>query len=379
MRGLDDAVVAGTFRAAEGSFDVQDFLDDDGVLALDASGQPSATGVRAADLYVHVPASVADAPAGSVPVLLFGHGIFSEPANYLDDADDPSAVVALADELGAIVVGTTWRGLSWDDRVVAIEVAGDFGRIPRITDRLVQAQVDIHTLAAMLHLGDLLDDPVFTGSAGQSLPMRGRLVYYGISLGGIEGAVFVASGAPVEAAVLHVGGSMWSTMLERSSNWTTFEGVLVPAIEDPGDRQRLYALSQLFWDPVDPLAWAGTLDRRPVLLQESVGDEQVPNLTTQALARSADLVFAQPGAGEVAGLASATMPLPAGSRAYVRYDPEVGEPADVNRPAPVSGAHYLPRVWRGHRAAVVDFLGVGTEGSVRHHCGDAACTASNPG
>ena len=214
--------------------------------------------------------------------------------------------------------------MSWDDRIIAIEVAGDFGRIPEITDALVQAQVNVHTLARMVREGDLLDDPVFLGTEGQSLPLRGRLVYYGISLGGIEGAVFAASGGPVEAAVLHVGGSMWSTMLERSSNWTTFETVLLPAVPEPADRQRLYAISQLFWDPVDPVAWAGELVDKPVLLQEAVGDEQVPNLTTQALARSAALPHAQPSIGEVYGLESVTMPLPPGSRAYVRYDPRSG-------------------------------------------------------
>ncbi len=66
----------------------------------------------------------------------------------------------------------------------------------------------------------------------------------------------MAQDPPVDAAVLHVGGSAWSTMLERSSNWPTFEMVMQDSVPDPADRQLLYSVSQLFWDPADPLLYA---------------------------------------------------------------------------------------------------------------------------
>ncbi|MCA9489195.1 MAG: hypothetical protein KC621_04715 [Myxococcales bacterium] len=372
-----DRVVPRTWRAAVGTYRVQDFLVGDRSLQLDATGRPSVVGETDAYLYVHVPDSVKDAPAGTVPVLVFGHGIFSEPEAYLDENDDPSGVVQLADELGAIVVATMWRGLCAPDRMVPITVAGDFSQISQLTDMLVQGQVNVRTLLEEVRTGDLVDDPVFTGASGQSLVDRDHVVYYGISLGGIEGAVLLAQDPPIDAGALHVGGSMWSTMLERSSDWLAFEILMRVSVPDPSDRQVLYALSQLWWDPVDPIAWTPELAPTPFLLQESIGDEQVANLTTEALARSVGLPLLAPEVRVPWGMSTGRGPLP--ERALVQFDPEVPLPTEANRPADVTGAHEAPRTWDGARAQVVDYLTEATSQIVVHHCGEQPCSASNPG
>ncbi|NCG20864.1 MAG: hypothetical protein GWP91_17790, partial [Rhodobacterales bacterium] len=113
----DDSLPPHVWRSAEGTYQVTNFLVDDLNLDLQADGTVLSTGTAEAELFVIVPSSVADAPAGTVPVLVFGHGIFSSPALYLDLNDDPSDVLALADNLGAIVVATTWRGLTLGDSV----------------------------------------------------------------------------------------------------------------------------------------------------------------------------------------------------------------------------------------------------------------------
>ncbi len=369
-----------TYRAAEGALTVSDLLVDDLWLNLDDAGGVSPTGEVGAHLYVHIPESVRDAPAGTVPVMIFGHGIFSEPSAYLDDQNDDNGVIRLADELGVILIATRWRGLTTPDIAGALAVANDFGRLPSLPDRLIQGQVNTRALATLALDGALYDHPVFEGESGQSLPQRGRLVYYGISLGGIEGAVFVSGGAPVSAAVLHVGGGTWSTMLERSSNWPIFEGLLVEVVEDPWDRQVLFALSQMWWDPADPMASAGLLTAGPpVLLQESLGDEQVPNLTTRALARAAGLPQQAPSVETVWGLESILAPTRPGQSAYMQYDPERPLPPDTNQPAPVTEAHTIPRVWAEHRATVGAFVALYTEGSLISACDEEPCSASNSG
>ena len=372
-------LVAGptTWRAVEGTFRVTDFLVDDRTLDLSADGSVVPTGEADAEIYVHIPTSVRDAAAGSVPVLVLGHGIFSEPSNYLDDASDPSGVLALAEAGGFIVVGTLWRGLTWDDRLGAIEVAGDFGQLPVISDRLVQGQVNVRTLVDLVREGGLGDDPALRGAQGQSLVDPDAVYYYGISLGGIEGAVFLAQDPPVRAGVLHVGGAMWATMLERSSNWPVFELLLTAAVPDSNDRQLLYAWSQLFWDVADPISYTASLAETPFLLQESIGDEQVPNLTTEALARSVGLPVLGPAVAPPFGLTVVDGPLVGPTSALVQFDPEVPLPAEVNRPAPVTGAHDLPRRWAGTRAQILDYLLAGR--TVVHHCGDAPCSDSNQG
>ncbi len=371
-------IVAGplTWRAAEGTFTATDFLVDDEKLdLLDGTSQP--TGEVEADLYVHIPTSVKDAPAGAVPILIFGHGIFGEPSNYLDEADDPSDLLALADEGGFIVVATTWRGLTADDRVGALEVAGDFGQLPLVSDRLVQGQVNTRTLLDLVSSGELLGDDVFRGASGQLLGDPSHVAYYGISLGAIQGMVFVAQEPAIDAAVLHVGGGVWSTMLERSSNWPLFELLLTNVATDPGDRQQLYAFSQLLWDAADPVGWVPELQGATFLLQESIGDEQVPNLTTEIIARSTGLPLLSPAVTAPFGIASTAAPLPSDSRALVQFDPQVGLPADGNRPAEFSGAHAGPRLWLGTRHQTLDYLLGGRV--VVHHCGESACSASNQG
>lgn len=366
-----DAVPPRTWIQAEGSFTTRSWLVDDRQLELATDGTASPQGDVEADLFVFIPESVRDAAPGTVPVWLFGHGIFSHPANYLALDDDPSGVIATADAAGAIVVGTTWRGLTRDDLTVALQVGGDFGRIPELTDKLAQGVANTAALARILAAGDFLSDPIFEGKPDPSL-----LRYYGISLGGIEGATLFAVDDTLEHGVFHVGGASWSTMLERSSNWTQFERLMSGPIPSPGDRQVLYAASQLFWDTADPALHTDALRTRSVLWQGSVGDEQVPNLTTDLVAGAVGATLLAPTPRTPGGQTAATGPLSGPAVSW--FDPQVGTPPLENRPAEVTRAHSIPRLWAGQQAQTLRFLDPADPGVVIHPCGDAPCTADNP-
>lgn len=377
VREGDDAD-DGAYRSVRGTLTVTGVLDEEGRLALDpVTGQVQRTGTWQTELAIHIPDGVQEADAGTVPVALFGHGIFNSPRRYFDGSAGP-AVPTIAERGGVILVGVPWRGLARADLALASEVAGDIGQLPRLTGALVQSQVAARQLAEALRDGDLLDEPVFEGVSGQSLPRRDRLGYFGISLGGIQGALFVGLGAPVDAAVLHVPGAMWSTMLERSSNFSLLETPLVRRVPDAAERQQLYAWTQLHWDRADPLLAAATwpADAPPVLLQEALHDEQVPNLTTRALARTLGLPAVGPMTDPPFGLDSAAAPTPAGTSAFVQHDPQTAPPPDANRPAPVTEAHDLPRDFPGVQAQVLRFL---QDAVVVHPCGDAPCTPRNAG
>lgn len=377
-RDAGDSLAPYAWRVWQGTYTTQQFLRDDRSLDLSIDGSVSPLGDVNAELYVHIPESVADAEPGSVPIMVFGHGIFSQPSLYLDTPDDKSGVNQLAEEGGFIVIASTWRGLTTRDSADALLVANDFGRISELTDRLVQAQANARALVELARDPEFLADPVFAGTHGQSLAAPDQVVYYGISLGSIQGAVLLAGGAPLDAAALHVGGGGWSTMLERSSNWSTFELVLGDRITDPTSRQVAYAVSQLWWDAVDPLSYAEELSKRDMLYQVALGDEQVPNFTSEAFARSVALPSLSP-APSVADLAPVVGPLAAPSRAYVQFDPELAHPAAANRPAPTTGAHDAPRRWSGARAQINHYLRPETRGEIVHFCGEAICAASNLG
>jgi len=200
-------------------------------------------------------------------------------------------------------------------------------------------------------------------------------VYYGISLGGIEGAVSLAADPPYDAVVLHVGGASWSTMLERSSNWPLFEALVEATIEDPWQRQVSYAASQLYWDMADPMSFVDDLSDADFLLQEAIGDEQVPNLTTELLARSIGLPLLTPSATQPFAVQAETAPLQ--GRALAQFDPETALPAMENRPAAVTHAHTEPRLWATTQAQTLHYLDPTDPGEVIHPCGSSPCTASN--
>ncbi|TVQ94573.1 MAG: hypothetical protein EA397_01415 [Deltaproteobacteria bacterium] len=374
---VDDQADGDGWRTAIGRFTVPSVLDEEGYLRLEPDGSVTSEGEVSFDLWVHVPESVRGAPPGTVPVVIFGHGIFGASEFYLGGSSR-SAVHRVAEEGGVIMVATRFTGLSRPDLGLALSVANDMTRMPLLTEQLVQAQVGLRGLAELVASGELLDEPVFQAESGGSLARDEDPAYYGISLGGIQGSVAISLGLPVASAVLHVGGSMWSTMLERSSNFVAFDGIVRNKMPDPSEMALMIAWTQLHWDLVDPYAGAHALDGVNVLLQEALLDEQVPNLTTRALARSAGMAAVGPMVEPPWGLEQVAAPARVGP-AYTQFDPELEGAPDVNRPAFETGAHGGPRRWPGVRAQTVHFLHPDTQGEVIHGCGEAPCTDSNRG
>ena len=371
----DDELPVYTFAAADGFITTNSFLVDDTDLRLDESGAALPSGEdHEAYIWVSVPTSVADAPERTVPVLLFGHGIFGHPRGYLD-TDDTQQVQRLADELGAIVVALTWHGMASADRVDVLGVGSDFGRLPTVPGRMVQGHAAWASVIRAIQEDDLLADEALLGASGQVLADPETLVYYGISLGGIEGQILQSQHPEIEHAVFHVPGGMWSSLLERSSQWLPFDIVIGDSLPESADRQVLYAGSQLWWDMVDPATFNAELAERSFILQESTGDEQVANFTTRTLARTAEVPVLLPSADDPWGLAGVE-PSAALTQALVQFDPDMGIPVDSNRPAANSGAHSEPRTWPGTRQQAVHML---KTGEIAHFCGTEVCSASNPG
>ncbi len=360
------------WRRAQGSFELASFLGEDGMFTLDEDGLPVPQGSDDVYFMGIVPASLHDAPAGSAPVLVFGHGIFAAPYNYIGDEDDPNSMLALADRLGFIVIGSKWRGLTGSDMPDAVQVANDFGQFPLITDKLIQGVANQMALPRLVRT-TFADEAWLQASGGGSLVDPDRVYYMGISLGGIEGATLMANTEEIEYGVLHVGGGIWSTMLERSSNWPPFETWLTDAVPSPVDRQVLYAVSQLLWDPVDPITHAHHLADRSLLWQESMGDEQVPNMTTEAVVRSAGVPMVVPSIESPYGIETVEAPLGPGSVALMQFDPQLGRPVDANRPAAVTGAHHYIRGTDEVHEQIEAFFADGSEGTIIHPCGDQPC------
>ena len=362
-----------TWRTARGTMTVQKILEG-GKLALNTDGSVNQVTTETTPLVIVIPESVKDAPADSVSVIVYGHSLLSTARIEMYDFD--GVIHRIADETGSIVVGTNWGGLDGDSLLVPVAVANDLGRLPELSGQMVQGQANQHALVRLVLEGGLLDDPVMLGASGQRLANPDSVNFWGLSMGGTLGGVLMAQDLPVEAGVLTVGGGGWSTLLERSSNWTQFESLILSSMPQPEDRQLIYALGQLFWDEVDPMTYGPELQSSSILLQESIGDDAVANLATRNLARTLGLPVLSPEVDVPYGLMTEAADLPVGSRALVQFDSERAMPADENRPASYTGAHTATYVWDEHVWQARDFLMPGMEGQVNHYCGPDPCTAS---
>jgi len=369
-----DPVATNGFRAISAHFTSDDFLDGDLFMHLDEAGDAASVGTTSAPVWVHIPASVAHAPAGSVPILVAGHGIFEDGRSLLDfDPDSYSPITLAAEQLGYIVVATDLRGLDWNDRASAFDAARNFALIQTVPDRMAQGQVNTRALIRLVQDPAFTQSPELQGADGQALVDPTRVDYWGVSMGGILGGVTLGSGAPIGRGVHHITGSTWSVLMERSSYWPLFESFLVTAVPRPRDRQLLYAASQLWWDEVDPVAWPGLADAH-ILVQENLGDEAVTNLGTTILARTLNLPVLAPPLEPPPGLAVVEGPID--GSALVQLDPMRGRPTDWNRPSDVSGIHGASFYWSGAVDQSIEFL---RSGQVKHLCGDAPCQAGNTG
>ena len=346
---------------------------DGGWFRLDGEGLPTPRGQAPAYFTLVVPQSLAEASAGSAPVVIFGHGIFANPQRYLASPNDENSTMELCDRLGAICIGTEWRGLTLRDAPDALRAALDLSRFPLVTDKLHQGVANQLAMARLMKTG-FVESPFLQAADGSgSLVDPTRMYYFGISLGGIEGATFMANTEVVDTGVLHVPGSMWTTMLERSVNWAEFEQFVVEVQPDPAARQFFYAGLQMLWDPVDPLNHAKQLSDRNVLWQVSRGDEQVPNFTAEALVRSAGAPLLEPVIWDVEGLARVQTDSSPGQSGLFQWDSGIAAPTDVNRPHPEeTGAHTSIRHLDEVMTQVTAYFNPDAEGQVVSPC-DGPC------
>ncbi len=320
-----------------GTFDVPTYLaadDDSAVLQVDADGRPVRRGVQKFPLVIHVP-RCAETATEPLPVMIFGHGLFGQAEGEMRSGYQRH----VKQELCMIQLGTDWIGLSFvDAAAAAIEVVPDFARFPRISDRLQQAQLNFLVLARLGRVR-LKDDPRLR-VGDRPLVDPSRIYYYGISQGGIEGGTLLALSPDLERGVLNVGAGIYSLMMFRSSNFKTFKQLLDLTYASQRDQELLIALTQSDWDYADPISWAAHVRHdtlpgldgqpmapKPMILQEAIGDSQVPNLATRVLARTYQVPLLTPSVEPVPQLPTTG---PGVDAAYVQWDVGVTPPAPGN-------------------------------------------------
>ncbi len=265
-------------------------VDDSGHsnLLFGSDGQPMLRGIDTMPVVVQIPQCALTAK-GPLPVIVFGHGLFST-------AEDELATPLLqqvANEACVVFIGTDWIGLTSTDLPTLAELppAGSQQRLPGHGPP---------PAGPRQRPGD--DPPVPHHAEGRprarpqrpGRDRRQRVYYFGISDGGIQGGTFMAWSQDIERGVLNVPGCEWSLLIYRSTDFAPIQPIITAAIPDPVNVQTVIALIQSEWDYTDPATYAPHLLHDPlpgvftkrILMQESIGDAQVTNVATRVLART---------------------------------------------------------------------------------------------
>jgi len=309
---IDEVEVApneNTGLLVKGTFEVPSFLDDEHrITRRPDGGAERSEETQWFPFTMVVPPNIK--PREKLSLVLFGHGIFGSGRRYLAGKIGRRSIQPLSNRGRAVVVATDFIGLCRADRTLLLtELIGDLNRVHVITDRLQQSLINNLVLVELV-IGDLQKDRRL-GQKGRRFIDPDRVNYYGVSLGGIQGASVVSLSRRIRHACLAVPGGAWATLLTRSIVFKPFKDLVDRIYPDPLLQQTFIAMFQSRFDGSDganlgrllyrePLADAPT--GRRVLLQEAIADCQVPNIATRILARVIGADLLSPAVEDVFGL-----------------------------------------------------------------------------
>ncbi len=357
----------------EGTIDVPLYLSPGGrggVLNLGDDDLPEPNGTYPYPFVLLVPNS---AVGRQRPVVQYGHGLFG--SRYSVDSE---GYYAAAENFGAVVLSMDWVGMSRDDVVViaAAAAGGDVSLFASIPDRSQQAMVNLAVALRTLS-GTMADAPVLNFE-GVPVVDPDTHYYIGGSQGGIYGATYMAITPDIERGVLVVPGVAYSLMLPRSVYWSDYATpFVVDRFEDPRVVQLVLGYVQMLWDRAEPSGYATAITDDPfpgspvhqVFLMEGVGDHQVPNLSTEVLARAIGARYLGPGNQTLLGLDPVDGPV-SGENALLDYDYGLGPVPETNVPMEEgTDPHDLVFFEPTAQASLYHFL---TTGEAVSYC-DGAC------
>ncbi len=256
------------------------FVDGSRDLVLDAEGMPTTSGTDESPFRVVIPRGT-----GDYRTVLFGHGAGGS-------ANDGTFDEALAAQ-GVAKVGMELTGFHGDVLLETIEALGQsvLTGVRRAVGPLLQAIAQAVVIERALHgeLGDVLSAEMLGDAANPHAgrrPARDGVMWVGGSLGGITGLVVTSVDPDIHYAVLNVPACGWT-------QWVT-DSVLY-AIAAFGIRRRnggemgaaiALSVAQSEIDALDGASFVDLAreDGDVFLVQESMGDNVVPNAGTEYLA-----------------------------------------------------------------------------------------------
>ncbi|MBJ7362379.1 MAG: hypothetical protein JHD36_06480 [Ilumatobacteraceae bacterium] len=380
-----DSVTEGSVRTVEGTFDIPNFLSNDGSpgghLLFDEAGNPMIN-----EEFPKYSAAfrcvVPDQVTAPVPALLYGHGL-------LGDRGQVDFFGTFAGQGLITGCAVDWLGMASEDIVNLAEILADMSRFNEQADRMLQGLIAFQLLGRLTNSADgFVTDPAFQNADGSPIIAQDSTVFVGNSQGGILGGAASAISTEWKRAVLGVPGMNYSLLLPRSSDWPQFQVAYEAAYTKTEDRLMGLALVQLLWDRGENGGYAQHLSSNPyegfeakdLLLVGAFGDHQVANVSTEVLARTIGARVHSPALQD--GRSSDVVPLwgiepityPYSGTALVMWD--YGTPRPPIGPEPPNEPEFgLDPHGAGSDEALVlvQALGYLLSGGLQNVCGEGPC------
>jgi hypothetical protein len=327
-----------------GTYQAPNFLSDGeadlSVIVRDEAGLPRLSATMDANFAAIVPACAETSPT-PLPVLVFGHGLFGSAAGYVDD----DLLQRVANENCVIIVAGDWIGLTERNIATVALALNDVGRAPTVSEKLMQAVINFMTLTR-LATARLPDDPLFQKEDGTSVIDPTRVWYFGASLGGIMGGVFMAYEPSITLGALGVPGCNWTMCFERSYAWPPLGLALRGAYPGFVLDEELIALFGMVMDKIDPGTVSQHLVADPlpetpakqIWLYYSIGDSLVSNVASEKLIRSMGLQMTGPSLSVPYGVTERAGPGMTGATVFDEHPTPL--PSDLNlAPSDDDGTH----------------------------------------
>ncbi|KAL5466810.1 hypothetical protein EMCRGX_G030960 [Ephydatia muelleri] len=262
-------------------------------LILDSNGLPVYQGQATAMFTVLVPWSVANGSISQARIVQYGHGLFGTQDEVMD-----GYLQEQANEHGYLLAACDWWGMAQEDLVAIVPMLSyNISNFRIIPDRLTQGVVNALLLMKMLK-GKLAKDPNLTFD-GRAIINPELANFYGNSLGGIMGEVYMASTTDVINGVLGVTGGPFGLLLPRSEDFLPYAVGFHVLFDETVEYISIIALANMIWSRLEPNAYMASITQNPlpgtpthtVLYQYGLGDAQVNLLGLYSVARSAGAVM----------------------------------------------------------------------------------------
>lgn len=277
----------------------------DGTWELGADGAPISQEVVPIEAFLVFSDSTQSGPR---PVVIYQHGLGGDKDGCWGTAERLAelgvAVIAIdspehgsrGGAEGVLQSALAFFGIDDSDGSFDIARARDNFR------QMASDQLELVRLVGSLETLDLL--PVGAPDGVPDLDVS-QLLYIGHSFGSVQGPTIFAMAPEIRHAVWNVGGDNLMMLLADSGVFSLMVNSMKPPGTADGTLARFLSATQAIVDPGDPVnygrlalheAFPGTelTEGRSLLLQEVVGDNIVPNTSSDAIARAVGMSVMNP-------------------------------------------------------------------------------------